>query len=97
LNSTNIEMRDLEFVANQFVHSYVFVYAVDEDGGLTGFYFSSDRKKNSHLYFIPLEEVIKIFDTAGKDYPTEIILRKQSDENHEEKDQGGEIEVVIIR
>jgi len=97
LSKKNSETRDLEFVANQFVHSYVFVYAVDEEGGLIGFYFSSDVKKNSRLYFISLEEVIRIFNTAGNDYPAEIILRKQINKTNAGKDNGGEIEVVMIR
>jgi len=36
-------------------------------------------KKNSRLYFISLEEVIRIFNTAGNDYPAKLEITRCDD------------------
>jgi hypothetical protein len=69
LQVTNSEERDLEFLCNQFIHSYVFVSAHNEDDSLAGIYISSDRARTSRLYFVSLAQVLQAFRTVGKDYP----------------------------
>jgi len=42
---THVEKQNLEILCNQFIHSYVFVTAQQEDGSLAGAYVSSDGAK----------------------------------------------------
>jgi hypothetical protein len=65
------EMRPLKFVCDQIVHSYIFMPAENEKGGLVGFYFTSDRDKQKKLFYIGVQGVIDIFNLVGNDYPTE--------------------------
>jgi hypothetical protein len=45
--------RDLRFICNQFIHSYVFAHGVKTArGGIEGFYFCSDRERNNQLFYI---------------------------------------------
>lgn len=76
LNIVQSEERDLEFLCNQFIHSYVFAPAQNEDGSLAGIYVSSDRARSSKLYFVELSHVLSAFRTVGKDYPTSQHMRR---------------------
>jgi len=77
LTKSHSEQRDIEFICNLFVHSYVFV--VSGDGKLEGVYVSTDRQKNQKVYFVPLKVILKIFRIVGRDYPSRsIFTRKQN-------------------
>jgi len=66
------ESRDLEFLCGRIIHSFVFVPEEGADGGLAGFYFASDRDRNARLYRIAVEEVVRVFETVGRDNPTRV-------------------------
>jgi hypothetical protein len=70
------EQRDLEFLCNQVVHSYVFVIATDEDGAVVGFFVASDRIRHHKVYHVSLADVIRIFRTVGRDYPSTQTLER---------------------
>jgi len=72
------ETRDIRFLCNQFVHSYVFLIS-ESDGRIDGFFLASDLDKQSKCYFIDIEQVIKAFRIVGKDYPSQTHM--QRDEN----------------
>ena len=70
LNSHNIDRlfdlekpqkqtRELKFICNQIIHSYVFTPALTEDNGLAGIMFSSERERNQSLYFMETDHLIK--------------------------------------
>ncbi len=63
------EIRDIRFLCNQFIHSYVFVVS-EAAGRLDGFFVSSDRDRNSKCYFVEIEHILHIFRTVGRDYPS---------------------------
>jgi hypothetical protein len=63
------EMRDLGFMCNQVIHSYVFVNSTTEDGKLDGFFVSSDTMRRRRVYFFSLPVVLHAFRTVGRDYP----------------------------
>lgn len=69
LNHANTEVRDIGFLCNQVIHSYVFVNSTTEDGKLDGFFVSSDTMRQKRLYFFPLALVTQVFKTVGQDYP----------------------------
>lgn len=71
LAKTNKETRDIRFLCNQFVHSYIFVPVEGEHGELLGFYICSDRARHEKLYFIEIQQVVSVFRIIGRDYPVE--------------------------
>ncbi len=69
LSSHKAETKDIRFLCNQFMHSYVFITS-EIDGRLNGFFVASDRDRHSKCYFVDLEHVLNIFRTVGRDYPS---------------------------
>jgi hypothetical protein len=65
------ETRDLGFLCNQVIHSYVFVHSVNAEGKLDGFFVSSDAMRRSRLYLFSLPVVLHAFRTVGRDYPSD--------------------------
>jgi len=64
------ETRDIRFICNLFVHSFVFV--VSGDDRFEGVYVASDKLRNKKVYFIPLSHIQAIFRLVGRDYPANI-------------------------
>ena len=73
LNVSRTETRDIRFLCNQFIHSYVFLPAED-NRRLEGFFVSSDRDRNRKVYFVELRHVLTAFRTVGRDNPSEVRL-----------------------
>jgi hypothetical protein len=67
LEDPKSEQRDLIYVANQMVHSFIFILSGDDDGH--GAFFTSDRDKKARLNFISTDEIVRVFETVGNDYP----------------------------
>lgn len=76
LDVKHAEQRDLAFVCNQFIHSYVFVPVQHEDGTLAGAYIASDKARNERLYFVELAQILAAFRTVGRDYPAKQHMRR---------------------
>lgn len=72
LSESGQDVRDVLFVCGRIIHSFVFAPCQTEDGGLYGAFFSSDRDKDSCLYFISICEVISLFRQIGNDDPCDI-------------------------
>ena len=70
LERPTVETRDLGFLCNQVIHSYIFVNSTTEEGKLDGFFVSSDTMRRRRLYFFGLPTVLRAFRTVGRDYPT---------------------------
>lgn len=62
-----VEHRDLIYVSHKIIHSFIFTLSGDEDGH--GAFFTSDRDKDSHLYFMRTNEIVRVFEAVGNDYP----------------------------
>jgi len=62
------ELRDLLYVAHRMVHSYIFILCGDDDGH--GAFFTSDRDKDTRLHFIGTDEIVRVFEVVGQDYPS---------------------------
>jgi hypothetical protein len=75
LNLRKSETKDIRFLCNQFVHSYVFMTS-EIEGRLNGFFVTSDRDRHSKCYFVDVEHVLKIFRTVGRDYPSTSEFRR---------------------
>lgn len=72
------EIRDVVFLCNQFVHSFVFA-SYEENGRIGGFFVSSDRDKNKKLYRVRLEQILVLFRLVGRDYPASLFFRFNHD------------------
>lgn len=70
------EQRDIGFLCNQIVHSYIFIIDIREDGTLNGFFVASDSMRFKKLYFIELGQVAHAFRLVGKDYPSNMQYKR---------------------
>ncbi|WP_395373716.1 hypothetical protein [Marinicella sp. W31] len=85
LHEEHFETRDIRFICNRFIHSYIFLPVQDNNSKLDGFFVSTDHDKDKKLYFIELKVVLKIFRLVGRDYPSKIITiidKKTNNEKH---------------
>lgn len=62
------ELRDLLYVAHRMVHSFIFILSGGDDGH--GAFFTSDRDKDNCLNFISTDEIVRVFEVVGQDYPS---------------------------
>jgi hypothetical protein len=69
LEKVNKEKRNLLWLCNQVIHSFVFILNFDDYGKLSGFYVSSDRLRNKKLYQIERKQYLDILKLIGNDYP----------------------------
>jgi hypothetical protein len=87
LEAQHEEQRDLTFLCNQFIHSFIFLPAIDEAGALAGVYIASDRARKDKVYFVGAAQIVDAFRAVGRDYPTELHLRRNdSTQQWEETD-----------
>ena len=63
-------VRDLQWICNQIIHSFVFTPNFDEKGKLSGFYVSTDRERNKFLYHLDRTSLFQILKRVGTDYPS---------------------------
>ena len=68
LTKSNKESRDIGYICNLFIHSYVFL--ISGEGKIYGSYVSTDKLKNKKLYFVSLNNILSIFRLVGRDYPS---------------------------
>lgn len=63
------------FIANQLIHSCtIFAYRNTTNRNWEGIYACSDFERDKTIYRITVDEIIKIFELVGNDYPTEIRM-----------------------
>ena len=79
LDQRSVESRDLGFLCNQVVHSYVFIIALGEKGELEGFFLTSDTMRYRRLYFVPISHLLHAFRIVGKDYPLKQRLKRNAE------------------
>lgn len=63
------EQRDAIFVAHRIIHRFIFMPTAAGEGNAEGIFFTSDVDKDKRLYFVSLDEVIRLFTEVGTDYP----------------------------
>ncbi len=64
--------KNLRFVTNQLIHSGALFGFRKEDRNWGGIYTCSDYERAKYVYKIPIEEIIKILNLVGNDYPHSI-------------------------
>ena len=86
LNQTSIdEVYDLSkerkvkkkiiFLANQLIHSCTLFAYREEDRNWGGVYACSDFERDKTIYRMPIEQIIRIFELVGNDYPSSLSMR----------------------
>ena len=68
LENDTRESCDLLYVAHRMVHSFIFILSGNDEGH--GAFFTSDRDKERHLNFLSTDEIVRVFEMVGKDYPS---------------------------
>jgi len=77
LNQRNKENRDIGFICNLFIHSYVFIISGEDK--LDGVYVTSDNFKNKKVYFVSLDNILSIYRLVGRNYPSGSEFIKNSE------------------
>lgn len=67
--------RRLDFVCNQFIHSFVLVLAQDEAGRFSGVYVASDRQRHKGLFLIGAPQLVGVFESVGRDCPSMVDMQ----------------------
>ena len=65
--SKKAEQRELLFICNQIIHSYVSMPVINEDGVFESILFCSDFERNKNLYCVDRTELISVFRVVVKD------------------------------
>lgn len=69
LSKETYENRDLRWICNQIIHSFVFILVFRDSGAFDGTFVSSDRNKNKCVYFFSRKLILTLLDLVGNDYP----------------------------
>jgi len=68
LENANKSTLSVVNICNAFIHSFVFEIAISDDkDSVDGIFFSSDKTKDTAVFFIQLENYFKVIETAIKD------------------------------
>lgn len=80
LDNKKNELKDIRFVCNQIIHSYVFCPWISDDGTkVEEILIASDYERHKKLYKYPISLVTSIFQEVGNNYPkNEIRTRNPS-------------------
>ncbi|MFC4214071.1 hypothetical protein ACFP4H_21155 [Pseudophaeobacter arcticus] len=72
----SIIAKDLSYVCNQFIHSFVFSFMLNERGQVESVILSSDKEKKKFCHTICLSDAIEVFRLIGADYPSDVRMRR---------------------
>jgi hypothetical protein len=65
----------LSVLANQFIHSHVFMLVQRRSGGLESILVTSDRGRHKECLEVSVSEIVRAFRQASRDYPTSVSSR----------------------
>lgn len=63
------------WIANQMIHSYVFMPSFDSEGNLDSILFNSDRTRRQHLFALRVDEIIDLFEEIGANDPASMHIK----------------------
>ena len=79
-------IKPLSYVANQLIHSFVFVPVFESVGKIQGFAFNSDRSKSKELYMLKLRTLVEALAACADSYITKATYFRLKN---------GEMEVIL--
>lgn len=68
----------ISILCNQFIHSYHFIPFLPNGKNLIGFFFCSDYKRTSGIYFITLFDIVDIYRKVGNNNPKSFTISRSS-------------------
>ncbi|MCP4395505.1 MAG: hypothetical protein GY804_14755 [Alphaproteobacteria bacterium] len=78
LNSDGVLIKkDLRFVYNQAIHSYVFSPEFDDNDALNGVFFNSFYEREKSLYYISLDEYLSIVNAIVSDHVSDLYYNEK--------------------
>ena len=57
------------WIANQLIHSFVFLPCFDEDSRLDSILFNSDRTRRQHVYSMSMNQIVSLFEEIAANDP----------------------------
>ncbi len=79
LSKETYESKNLRWICNQIIHSFVFVLEFRKSGLFDGVFVSSDRDKNKRVHYLTRKLIFEIFDMVGNDYPYSSFYYRNKD------------------
>jgi hypothetical protein len=67
LDTVHRETRDIEFLNGRIIHSFIFMPYVTDKGQLKGILFTSDHDKDTKLYSMTIDDVIRFIAGSSRD------------------------------
>ncbi len=86
LTKINSDTKNITFICGRIIHSFIFLPEFDENG-LSNILFTSDNDAQNRLYSMDIDEVIRIFECFGNDYPHRI--------DYEQDQETGKVKMVV--
>ncbi len=74
LESEQQVSKNVNFLCNQLIHGGAMYAYREKDRNWGGMYTCSDFEREKYVYRIPISEIVKILEIAGKDYPERITM-----------------------
>lgn len=65
-------------LCNQFIHSHHFLPFLPNGKNLIGFFFCSDNKRKSCIYFISIFDIVDIYRCIGNNHPNTLHLERSA-------------------
>ena len=79
MKTSGSETRNVEFIANLLIHSYIFEVYANDQGGFGGILFNSDKTKDNKIYSLSASQIIKLFTMVVEDDVTHIQYTRDSE------------------
>ena len=68
--------KPFSYIANQIIHSFIFLFAFKSKNELEGIIFNSDKSKKHELYMLPLKDFIDILSPIAQCYISKSIMKR---------------------
>ena len=67
-------LKNVNFLCNQLIHGGAMYAYREKDRNWGGIFTCSDFEREKYVYRLPIQEIIKILEIAGNDYPHTITM-----------------------
>ncbi|MHB8744408.1 MAG: hypothetical protein ACYC9L_14970 [Sulfuricaulis sp.] len=68
--------KPFSYVANQIIHSYIFLYSFKDRNKIDGIIFNSDKSKQREVYRLTLKELLRVLSPIAQCYVGRTIMQR---------------------
>jgi len=68
--------KPFSYIANQIIHSYIFLFVFKSKNELEGVIFNSDKSKNTVLYMITIKDFIEVLSPIAQCYISKAMMER---------------------